>query len=339
MQFLNQNWFLRTAHCRPRIKSSSFLMLLLGLAILLNACNLPTGQTATPIGPNTVFTAAAQTVEAQLTQNALLISASPTASSPLPIATEAPQFPSATVPPPPPSPTVPPPVSTVTPCDAARFVADVTIPDGTPLNPGAAFVKTWRLKNIGSCSWNTAYTLVFDAGDAMSGPVSLPLPGTVAPGQEVDLSVSLIAPTQPGKYRGYWRLQNAAGQVLSIERGYNGRSFFVEIQVKSSAAGSTPVKFAVTSVAFNVQRSGSCASGKYIVTATITVNKGGQVTYTWIRSDGATGPTNSGSLDFENAGSQSITFEWSTSVSGLWVDLYIDEPNHQQFGRALLNCP
>ena len=29
------------------------------------------------------------------------------------------------------------------------FVADVTVPDGTIFSPGAAFTKTWRLKNAG----------------------------------------------------------------------------------------------------------------------------------------------------------------------------------------------
>lgn len=330
----------RNITSRCLIKSTGFLTLFLGMALLASACTMPAGQTPTQNSPNAVFTAAAQTVEAQLTQNALLIAATPAPATPLPTATNAPV--AATVSAPTPAPisgTVTPSGSDSILCDAARFVTDVTVPDGTPYNPGAAFVKTWRLKNTGSCTWNSSYTLVFEAGEAMGGPASLPLPGTVAPGQEVDLSVSLIAPSKAGKYRGYWRLQNAAGQSLPIEKGYNGRSFFVEIEVKPGASESGPAKFAVTSVSFNVERSGSCAVGKYIVTATVTVNKGGQVTYTWIRSDGATGPANSGALEFDKAGSQAITFEWTTGASGLWVDLYIDEPNHQQFGRAMLNCP
>ena len=50
--------------------------------------------------------------------------------------------------------------------DRAQFVADVTVPDGTRYDPGATFTKTWRLKNIGTCTWTTSYTLVFDSGDA-----------------------------------------------------------------------------------------------------------------------------------------------------------------------------
>jgi hypothetical protein len=50
----------------------------------------------------------------------------------------------------------PPPTLTPVPCDRAAFVADVTVPDGTNFAPGTTFVKTWRLKNNGSCTWTTA---------------------------------------------------------------------------------------------------------------------------------------------------------------------------------------
>src|SRR5512135_3467629 len=49
-------------------------------------------------------------------------------------------------------------------CDRAQFIADVTVPDGTRFSPGAAFTKTWRLKNVGTCTWSTSYTLVFSSG-------------------------------------------------------------------------------------------------------------------------------------------------------------------------------
>jgi len=45
-------------------------------------------------------------------------------------------------------------------CDAASFVRDVTVPDGTKMEPGDDFTKTWRLLNAGTCSWTTAYRLV-----------------------------------------------------------------------------------------------------------------------------------------------------------------------------------
>lgn len=325
------------------MKSPRLPALFLTLTWLVSACNMPASQSPTQDGLNAVFTAAAQTVEAQLTQNALLVAVTPAPATSLPTATDSPAaLTDATVTPPPLPQATEPQAGSASPvvvCDAARFVVDVTVPDGTQYSPGETFTKTWRLKNTGSCTWNSSYTLVFDSGEAMGGPGSLPLSGTVAPGGEIDLSVALTAPAKAGTYRGYWRLRNAAGEMLPIEKGHNARAFFVEIQVKAGASDSSGAKFAVTSVAFNTEHSGTCAAGKYTVTASITVNKAGLVTYTWIRSDGATGPANSGSLEFDKAGSQSIKFEWTTGATGLWVDLYIDEPNHQQFGKATLNCP
>lgn len=194
-----------------------FLAALFGLA----ACNLPRA-TPTP-DPNAFLTAAAHTVEAQLTLNAFTTPQATLTS-----------LPSATPPPPlPPTFTnTPPSTSSPTPiCDLAQFITDVTVPDGTVFQPGETFTKTWRLKNNGVCTWTSSYQLIFDSGDSMNGPASQALTGSVAPGQTVDISVTLKAPTTPGTYRGYWRLRNAAGVLLPISNGYQGTAFFVEIKV------------------------------------------------------------------------------------------------------------
>ncbi len=170
----------------------------------------------------------------------------------------------------------------------------------------------------------------------MSGAASQALAASVTPGQEVDISVALKAPTAAGTYRGYWRLRNPAGVLLPVANGFNGKSFYVEIKVGGGSSGG---KFAVTSVSFTPSHSGSCASGKYTIQATVTVNGPGEVTYYWVRSDGAPDTAVRPALVFTAAGSQTISTEWNTSATGLWMDLYIDKPNHQQFGRALLNCP
>jgi hypothetical protein len=80
-------------------------------------------------------------------------------------------------------------------CDWAQFVADVTIPDGTSFAPGAAFTKTWRLKNIGTCAWNTSYALVYASGEKMGTTTVVNLPSSVAPGATIDLTVNMTAPT------------------------------------------------------------------------------------------------------------------------------------------------
>jgi hypothetical protein len=296
----------------------NILFLSLILVFIITACNLPSKAPATE-EPNSIFTQAALTVQAQLTQSAsfntpTLPPAQPTNTLVvLPTAVPA---------------TLPPAASATPVCDQAQYVKDVTIADGTTFDPGETFTKTWRLRNAGTCTWS-GYSLVFDSGDAMNGTSPIAI-GTVNPGQEVDLSVTLTAPATSGSYRGYWRVRNTSGVLIPVLGGTQGKSFFVDIKVAA------PGPFAVTSVSMSV--SGSC--GSFNITASITTNAAGSVTYHWIRSDGATDNATHTPIDFTAAGTQSVSTSWSTTASGAkWMDIYIDGPNHQQFGRAEFSCP
>ncbi len=117
--------------------------------------------------------------------------------------------------------------------DWAQFVADVTVPDGSIFDPSQAFTKTWRLRNIGTCTWTTAYTMVFDSGTQMSSTASVPFGTSVAPGGTIDLTVSMTAPNAPGHYIGYWKFKNAAGTLFGIGYAAN-RSWWVEINVRGT---------------------------------------------------------------------------------------------------------
>ena len=127
-----------------------------------------------------------------------------------------------------PSPTPPQPTSTPAPTpsaptaecyDQSAFVQDVSIPDNTLMKPGQSFVKTWRLRNSGTCTWTQDYALVFAGGDHLGGPTSAPLPRTVAPGEIVDLSVSLVAPAANGTYQSRWLLRNEKGSSFGVGSG------------------------------------------------------------------------------------------------------------------------
>lgn len=121
-------------------------------------------------------------------------------------------------------------------CDKAEFVQDVSTPDGTDIPAGQAFTKTWRLKNVGSCIWTTAYSLTFVSGDQMGGAAASALPATVPPGGTIDLTAYLTAPSVPGTYKGYWMLRNPAGGFFGI--GPNGdQPFGVSIDVPGAASG------------------------------------------------------------------------------------------------------
>jgi hypothetical protein len=88
----------------------------------------------------------------------------------------------------------------------AEFVSDVTVPDGTHLAPGEFFLKTWRLRNIGTCTWGDGYRFAFLAGDRLNGPRSTPLDAAVEPGGDIEVTVPLIAPRSAGTYRGQWTM-------------------------------------------------------------------------------------------------------------------------------------
>lgn len=208
------------------LKVARTLSILIIIVFAFSACNLPSNTPATE-QPNAVFTAAALTVQAQLTQPVPFS----TPTLPLALATKT----SASAPTLPPASTLPPAASATSVCDQAQFVKDITIPDGSQVSPGTAFTKTWRLKNAGVCTWS-GYTLVFDSGDLM-GATSPQSIGAVSPGQEVDLSVNFTAPATSGSYRSYWRVRNASGVLIPVLGGTKGQSFFVDIKVVTASSG------------------------------------------------------------------------------------------------------
>ena len=114
-------------------------------------------------------------------------------------------------------------------CYWAQFIADVTVPDGTNYAPGTAFQKTWRLKNVGSCAWSDV-SLIFDSGQQMGAPSSSALSTTVNPGQTVDITANMTAPSSAGHYFGYYKFKSNSGGVFGIG-AFANKSFWVEINV------------------------------------------------------------------------------------------------------------
>jgi len=199
------------------MKSIRFVLAIL-IIVVLAGCNLPKSE-ATP-QPEAIFTLAAQTVDAELTRVAQTQMPPTVAASPTFLSSS-----TVTI--------VPTTARTATPtpipCNAAGFAGDVTIPDGTDMAPNQTFIKTWRLKNNGTCTWNSAYQLVFDHDNAMSGPASQPLTtGTVAPGGTLDVSINLKAPPTAGAYKGFWRLRDPNGVLFGLG---GGEPFWVAIKV------------------------------------------------------------------------------------------------------------
>lgn len=114
--------------------------------------------------------------------------------------------------------------------DSVAFAADVTIPDDTPFEPGTEFVKTWRLINTGGCTWGPDYAVQFVSGEQMGAPDEVPINQTVLSGQMVEISIPMVAPADPGTYRGDWQVRNPDGALLAIE-GDAGAAFWLQIAV------------------------------------------------------------------------------------------------------------
>lgn len=184
-----------------KLLAAPLILLLIGLA-----CNIgvPAPSTPDPFGTlNALYTAAVQT------ETQAVSSGSPTATgTPASTATPTNTFPTLSL-----LTSTPAPVSY---CNAADFVSDVSVGDGTVMGAGDDFTKVWRVRNVGTCTWTPSYSLVFSGGDRLSAPASVGMPAYVNPGQYIDLGVDMTAPGSNGKYVGYWKLRDSSGNMFGI---------------------------------------------------------------------------------------------------------------------------
>lgn len=113
-------------------------------------------------------------------------------------------------------------------CDSLTFNAatvDINVPDGSQMTAGQEFVKTWKVRNDGSCVWGAGYGLIYAGySDRMSGQPQ-PLGTVVQIGQEVEVSVSFKAPDKAGEFVSAWQMANDKGIPF-------GKPVYVKILVK-----------------------------------------------------------------------------------------------------------
>ena len=101
--------------------------------------------------------------------------------------------------------------------DKAAFYADLTVPDNTPFKQNVEFVKTWQIKNEGTCTWE-GYQLVYGDGYSLNAPYSNPIP-IVKPGELVNISLLFTSPNQGGVYVSKWMFQNRGGKRFGVNSG------------------------------------------------------------------------------------------------------------------------
>ncbi len=125
---------------------------------------------------------------------------------------------------------------TEAPCvDAMEFIEDLNyddedLTDFPKVDPGEEFQKGWRIKNSGTCLWNSSYFIKYvrgsDPAAQMQGqPTSIK--GAVEPGETYDMYVDLVAPEVAGKYVGNWQMHNGQNEAF-------GQTIWVAIRVRKT---------------------------------------------------------------------------------------------------------
>ncbi|HUV15771.1 MAG TPA: NBR1-Ig-like domain-containing protein [Pelolinea sp.] len=166
-----------------------------------------------------------------------------------------------------------PPTETPKPCNKGFLVSESPA-DNTEFDVGQDFDKNWRIRNDGTCTWNTNYKLAFADGDKMSGPSSKNLTQNVAPGETVDIIIDLNAPDTAGTYRGNWKLVDDQGQsfffpyVIIKAKAILGPPPVAKADLyisEFSISPATPTQFANTHVKVRAANGGTVNSGGFIM--------------------------------------------------------------------------
>lgn len=224
-------------------------------------------------------------------------------------------------------------------CTVSASLVSENPPDGAILKPGEYFWKTWTLLNTGTCTWNSSYQLTYWSGDLMDGAVSYPLPDSVAPNEQKDISIYLKAPQTPGTFTGFWKIKTPWG--ASFGAGLDN-VVYVEVVVSSAKHP----KFGITNVDFSIVRepqSGCVTNVYYTVYATISTNGPFDMTYYWNQS--GSDETAPKGLSFAGAETKTISNtlginHLSTKPTDYWMQLMIKDPDGYEYDKVYLhyNC-
>ena len=102
------------------------------------------------------------------------------------------------------------------------FVTDLNLDDLNMTAPpvmalGQAFSKGWRIRNSGTCAWEPDYALIYMNGnrpEASMGAQPLLMGRRVEPGETIDLSISLQAPSAYGVFQAFYQMRDNTGKLF-----------------------------------------------------------------------------------------------------------------------------
>jgi hypothetical protein len=107
--------------------------------------------------------------------------------------------------------------------DLLSFLKDVTVPDGTIVQPGASIDKQWEIQNTGTCNWGEGYTIQL-IGGAELGAEKIQSLYPARSNSIITIRIEFKAPGETGNYRTAWQAFNPGGNPF-------GDPFYMEIIV------------------------------------------------------------------------------------------------------------
>ena len=275
----------------------NLLTIVLILLFVALACNLP-GKATTPSGTEVAQSSATLPPTATTASDAP--APTPTTQVVLPTPTEAPA------------------VEGEGGCTLrAAYVADVTVPDDTVMEKGEDFIKTWRIRNSGTCTWEEGTLFAYVSKEPMGAPVSVKVPVT-APGAQVDISVNMKAPTVPGTYRSNWQLEDSKGTRF-------GGVFYVQIVVEGDATATPTVTVTPTP-------GGPTPPTNFIGAVAADCSS---VAFTWTGATGEAGYRIEGPGLTESIPADTEAYTWNSPPAGnATVTLIALAPGNTEIGRV-----
>jgi hypothetical protein len=225
-------------------------LLALAGAMLLAAC-APQEAPEPTQDPSVLYTAAAQTVQAEITMTAAALPSATPSPSPQPSATvglptlegvgqgdtgvnvdvsvmTATTMATLSVPG---TSSTQAPAAGVTSGDAAEWVSNDPA-DGSTVATGQKFDIRWTVRNTGTTTWNKNYMIRWYAGEKMAEKLSYNFREETAPDGTTTLIIDGLAPSSAGEYQTTW--------VLTNEQGQNFYSVYLELKVGKATSTPTP---------------------------------------------------------------------------------------------------
>lgn len=95
-----------------------------------------------------------------------------------------------------------------------KFIEDLTFPDGSNVTANEKFIKIWKIENSGTCPWVEGFSLQPFRGSIDEIWEITQSKDYVFPGDTVDISIEIQAPSQGRNWGGCWKMQKDDGSAF-----------------------------------------------------------------------------------------------------------------------------